>query len=206
MRMDSRPRLDGHSLDCGGADGVQRVGVDAMGRGAGRGLRASGQPARTVQRCSYRGRRADRLRRDELRAGDTGIFRRQRGGRGVLRDPFVPRGVPAGPERVAGDRAFDNPDAPKTPFDMPEYKNPKRDESQGLSAKAEEELAYGDEANQYGDNYGLASVFFAAVLFSTGIVTKFKNDGIRFASLAMASVALIGATAFMLTLPKLFQA
>ena len=43
-------------------------------------------------------------------------------------------------------------------------------------------------------------------VFFTGIVTKFKNDGIRFGSLAMASVALIGSTAFMLTLPKIFQA
>jgi hypothetical protein len=52
----------------------------------------------------------------------------------------------------------------------------------------------------------LVTVFFAAVLFFTGIVTKFKSDSIRFASLAMAGVALIGATVFMLTLPRLFQA
>jgi len=99
-----------------------------------------------------------------------------------------------------------NPDAPETPFEMPEYRNAKEEESKALSAQAEEELAYGDEANQHGDNYVLVTVFFAAVLFFTGIVTKFKSDSIRFASLAMASVALIGATVFMLTLPRLFQA
>jgi len=70
-----------------------------------------------------------------------------------------------------------NPDAPETPFDMPEYMNAKEQESKALSAKAEEELAYGDEGNQHGDNYVLVTVFFAAVLFFTGIVTKFKNDG-----------------------------
>ncbi len=98
-----------------------------------------------------------------------------------------------------------NPDAPETPFEMPEYVNAKEAESKALAEKAEKELSSGDKANQHGDNYVLATVFFAAVLFFTGIVTKFRNDSIRFASLAMASVALIGATAFMLTLPKLFQ-
>jgi nitrate/nitrite-specific signal transduction histidine kinase len=97
-----------------------------------------------------------------------------------------------------------NPDAPKTPFDMPEYQNAKRDESQALSAQAEEELAYGDEANSHGDDYVLTTVFFAAVLFFTGIVTKFKNDGVRFGSIAMATIALVGSVAFMLTLPRIF--
>lgn len=89
---------------------------------------------------------------------------------------------------------------------MPEYTNAKREESLALSAEAEEELAYGDEANQRGDNYVLTTVFFAAVLFFTGIVTKFKNDSIRFASLAMATIALVGAVGFMLTLPRIFAA
>jgi hypothetical protein len=98
-----------------------------------------------------------------------------------------------------------NPDAPDTPFEMPEYRNAKEEDSKALAATAESELTYGDAANEHGDNYVLVTVFFAAVLFFTGIVTKFKSDSIRFASLVMASIALVGATAFMLTLPRLFE-
>ena len=98
-----------------------------------------------------------------------------------------------------------NPDAPESPFVLPEYKNAKEEESKALTEQAEVELRYGDQANNYGDNYVLATVFFAAVIFFTGIVTKFKSESIRFASLAMASIALLGATGFMLTLPRLFH-
>jgi hypothetical protein len=98
-----------------------------------------------------------------------------------------------------------NSSAPKTPFDLPQYTNAELERSRALSVLAEAKLAAGDKANEHGDNYVLATVFFAAVLFFTGIVTKFRSDSIRFASLAMAAVALVGATAFMITLPRLFQ-
>jgi hypothetical protein len=98
-----------------------------------------------------------------------------------------------------------NSNAPNTPFDLPEYRNAELEASRALSAEAERELAYGDKANRYGDNYVLSTVFFAAVLFFTGVVTKFKSDSIRFGALTLASVALIGATAFMLTLPRIYQ-
>jgi hypothetical protein len=123
-------------------------------------------------------------------------FFRQR----LFRDEFRP----AVDAWVALDPA-NNPNAPHSPFEMPEYRNAKEEESNALSDRAESELMYGDAANEHGDNYVLVTVFFAAVLFFTGIVTKFKSDSIRFASLVMASIALVGATAFMLTLPRLFE-
>jgi hypothetical protein len=100
----------------------------------------------------------------------------------------------------------ENVEAPRNPFELEEYSNPSVEESHRLSAEAEALLREGDEANQYGDNYVLTTVFFAAVLFFTGIVTKFKTDSVRVLTLVMASVALVGATAFMLTLPRIFAA
>lgn len=128
--------------------------------------------------------------------GDAVQFFRDR----LFRDEFVPA-----VDAWLATMPLQNPNAPKTPFIMPEYTNAKRAESLELSAQAEAKLAEGDKANEYSDGYVLATVFFAAVLFFTGIVTKVENDTIRFGALAMASVALIGATAFMLTLPKLFS-
>jgi hypothetical protein len=98
-----------------------------------------------------------------------------------------------------------NVNAPDTPFELPEYTNAQLEASKSLSSEAEAELAFGDKANRRGDNYVLATVFFAAVLFFTGVVTKFKSDSIRFGALALASVALIGATAFLLTLPRIYE-
>jgi hypothetical protein len=101
---------------------------------------------------------------------------------------------------------LNNPDAPRNPFQLPEYENANVTRSQQLSEEAERLLNEGNEANENGDNYVLAAVFFAAVLFFTGITTKFESDSLRTATVAMAVVALVGATIFMLTLPRLFEA
>jgi hypothetical protein len=100
---------------------------------------------------------------------------------------------------------LNNPDAPKTPFDVPEFANANFAEWQTLAAQAEQEINDGNTANRNADNYILATVMFAAVLFFTGIVMKLRHDGLRVASLAMALAALIFASGYMLTLPKLFH-
>ena len=118
----------------------------------------------------------------------------------LFRDEFKPA-----VEAWIATEPLTNPDAPQTPFDVPEFSNASLEEADELSLRAESELNEGNTANKHGDNYILATVMFAATLFFTGIVTKFENDGMRFASLSLASVALVVATVYMLALPKLFQ-
>ncbi len=72
-----------------------------------------------------------------------------------------------------------NPDAPATPFSMPEYQLNKAAEAERLEKEAEATFAQGEEANQIGDNYILNTVFLASVLFLGGIATRFKAMSAR---------------------------
>jgi hypothetical protein len=100
---------------------------------------------------------------------------------------------------------LDNPEAPKTPFDVPEFANANFADWQRLASEAELEINDGNTANRNADNYILATVMFAAVLFFTGIVMKLRHDGLRVASLTLALTALVIASGYMLTLPKAFH-
>lgn len=72
-----------------------------------------------------------------------------------------------------------NPDAPKTPFDMPEYQLSLTEKANQLEVEAEETFAKGTEANQISDQYILTTVLLASVLFLGGIATRFKAMSAR---------------------------
>ncbi len=72
-----------------------------------------------------------------------------------------------------------NPDAPSTPFEMPEYRVSAAEESSLLEDQAAESFAQGETANQIGDNYILNTVFLASVLFLGGIASRFKAMSAR---------------------------
>lgn len=72
-----------------------------------------------------------------------------------------------------------NPDAPSTPFEMPEYRVSAAEESSILEEQAAESFAKGEAANQIGDNYILNTVFLASVLFLGGIASRFKAMSAR---------------------------
>jgi hypothetical protein len=65
-----------------------------------------------------------------------------------------------------------NPNAPGTPLDLPSYSNAKLDEAKGLLAEADIAFEEAKNANQTGDDYILGTIFFASVLFFTGIRIK----------------------------------
>lgn len=81
-----------------------------------------------------------------------------------------------------------NPDAPETPFDMPEYKNENREKSKALQKEADENQEIATRAIEQSDRYVLFTVLFASVLFFAGISTKFKAPHIRILVLAMGGV------------------
>jgi hypothetical protein len=83
---------------------------------------------------------------------------------------------------------FQNDDAPASPFDLESYENEKINEAEALSEEAEEKFRIALDANQTGDDYILTTVFFATVLFFTGIATKFRNIYIKSSLIALAVI------------------
>ncbi len=98
---------------------------------------------------------------------------------------------------------LNNPKAAPTPFSLPSYQPKAIVESDRLEKKADRLFAEGREANQNGDNYVLATIFFAAVLFFSGIASKFDSDRIVLVCLAVATLVLAGGLARLVTLPFL---
>ena len=98
---------------------------------------------------------------------------------------------------------LNNPDAPATPFDVSEYSNAHETESLLLQEKAEQKFDQGRQAIKNSEDYVLATVFFASVLFFSGISTQFKGPTARLVGLVIAAIALLGGVAFVATLPHL---
>lgn len=88
----------------------------------------------------------------------------------------------------------ENPDAPLSPFAMPEYKLAADRDAARLVRRAEAATEEAKVDNQRSDNYVLAVVLFASALFFAGISTKL--DGLRF----RAAIVALGYTLFICTL------
>jgi len=83
---------------------------------------------------------------------------------------------------------LENPAAPGTPFEMPDYVNANRDESRRLEAAAQEKLNEAKDAIRISDFYIMLTVLFASVLFFAGICTKFKTPWVKVAVLSTGAV------------------
>jgi hypothetical protein len=84
-----------------------------------------------------------------------------------------------------------NPDAPPSPFSMPEYSVGLAEEADRLQLEAEQTFDEGRAANQQSDDYILNAVILASVLFLVGIASRFDWIWVRFAILIGASVMLL---------------
>lgn len=82
--------------------------------------------------------------------------------------------IPAFEAWLATDPA-NNPEAPKSPFGMPEYVISFEQEAERLVNEAEAAFAEGSVANQISDDYILNTVFLASVLFLAGIQSRFRS-------------------------------
>ncbi|MGW8144912.1 MAG: hypothetical protein ACWGN2_10985 [Anaerolineales bacterium] len=103
-----------------------------------------------------------------------------------LRDEFKP----AVEAWLATDPA-NNPDAPPSPFSMPEYQLSRAQEAEQLQADAEAKFAEGTAANQTSDNYILNTVILASVLFLGGIASRFKAMAARWVIIVLSLVILV---------------
>ncbi len=68
-----------------------------------------------------------------------------------------------------------NPDAPKSPFAMPEYSLAKNKEAEALEVKAGEYFNTAEESNEIADRYVLDTVILASVLFLAGVASQIKS-------------------------------
>jgi hypothetical protein len=113
-----------------------------------------------------------------------------------FRDEFIPAF-----EAWLATEPVNNPDAPPTPFSMPEYHLSLMDKSEQLLAEAEATFAKGDEANQNSDNYILNTVFLASVLFLGGIASRFKAMSARWVIIVFSLAILAFGLFNLLTYP-----
>jgi hypothetical protein len=98
-------------------------------------------------------------------------------------------------------RPLRNPDAPLSPFALPEYKLAATDEAATLEARA---AAASQDVRTYiqrADNYVLAVVLFAASLFFAGISTRLHALGMRAAMLGLGYFLFLGTVIWLATFP-----
>jgi hypothetical protein len=94
-----------------------------------------------------------------------------------------------------------NPDAPLTPFAMPQYRIAAARESERLNALAGVYANAAGEANRRADDDILAVVLFATALFFAGISTKLQSLRQREVLLALGWLVFLGTAIWLATLP-----
>jgi hypothetical protein len=98
---------------------------------------------------------------------------------------------------------LENPDAPATPFDMPEYVIPELALAEASDARADAKFTQALRNNQRGDNYTALTVGFAAVLFFTAMSGRMRGRRAQWTLLALGCVGFVALAWFLLTFPKL---
>jgi hypothetical protein len=81
-----------------------------------------------------------------------------------------------------------NTNAPKTPFQMPEYIVAESNQAAAMDALARTQMEQATNANTISDRYVLLTVIFASVLFFGGVSGKFQSRAVDLAMLILAAV------------------
>jgi hypothetical protein len=96
---------------------------------------------------------------------------------------------------------LENPAAAPTPFTLPEYKVAERVRADRLDVLADAQSSLARRDNQRGDNYVLATVLFASVLFFAGVSGKLGRTRNRAATISIAVIVLIAGVVLLVTFP-----
>jgi hypothetical protein len=94
-----------------------------------------------------------------------------------------------------------NPNAPLTPFAMPQYRHASREEAERLDATAETLSARVRTDIQRSSNYVLAVVLFAVSLFFAGMSAKLTAPNLRRFTLVIGCVVFLGTLVWIATFP-----
>jgi hypothetical protein len=98
-------------------------------------------------------------------------------------------------------RPLRNPDAPLTPFAMPQYRLAAEEEADRLDAEAEVSSATVRRNIQRASNYVLAVVLFAVSLFFAGMSTRLQSPPLRKVLLAVGCAVFLGTAIWLATFP-----
>jgi hypothetical protein len=98
-------------------------------------------------------------------------------------------------------RPLKNPNAPLTPFAMPQYRLAAKAESERLDAEAHESSGIRDRDIQRQSNYVLGVVLFAVALFLAGMSTKLRSRRLRITLLACGYVVFLSTLGWIATFP-----
>jgi hypothetical protein len=98
-------------------------------------------------------------------------------------------------------RPRQNPDAPLTPFAMPQYRVAAEEEAERLSAEAELSASTVRLNIQRSTNYVLGVVLFAVSLFFAGMSTKLRAERLRMVAVGMGCAVFLGTAIWMTTFP-----
>jgi hypothetical protein len=98
-------------------------------------------------------------------------------------------------------RPLKNPNAPLTPFAMPQYRLAANAESERLNAQAEVLATEVRRDIQRSSNYVLGVVLFASALFFAGMSTKLTTPRLRVAMLSIGCVVFLGTAVWIATSP-----
>jgi hypothetical protein len=97
---------------------------------------------------------------------------------------------------------FNDPDAPTSPFIMPQYVVPAAEEADALALSAEESTLVAQEAAENANAYVLMTVLLAIVLFFASVSAKLTGLVNRWAVLIMSIIGLVAGALILLTLPR----
>src|SRR3954452_19739347 len=113
---------------------------------------------------------------------------------------FRPEFVPAFRAWVK-ERPLTNRKAHPSPLYMPQYRPAAAAQARALDGQADAHYTDGTEAKEHDDRYILSTVFFAAVLFFSGISLRLDWRPLRIAVLALGATMLFSGIVFVATLP-----
>lgn len=89
-----------------------------------------------------------------------------------------------------------------TPFELPEYRLAAEERAKRLEVKAAALFEDGNESNEVGDDFVLAAVLFASVLFFSGLAGTFDSLRAQLFLLILGGVMLLIGTVIVVTLPQ----
>ena len=98
-------------------------------------------------------------------------------------------------------RPLTNPNAPLSPFAMPQYRLAATAEAKQLDAEASASSDVRDRDIQHQSNYVLGVVLFAVALFLAGMSTKLNNRRLRIALLACGYAVFLTTIVWIATFP-----
>ena len=98
-------------------------------------------------------------------------------------------------------RPLENPDAPPTPFAMPEYRLGATQEAERLESTAAGASEQAKDANQRADNYMLAVVLFASSLFFAGFSAKLESERATAITFVFGTVLFLLGLVWITTMP-----